>query len=48
VPVFADMLFQMNDRLHPYTTTGEGSAKEALDALAQDWEATLQSAGLQQ
>jgi multiple sugar transport system substrate-binding protein len=41
VPVFADMLFQMNDRLHPYITTGEGSAKEALDALVQDWNATL-------
>jgi multiple sugar transport system substrate-binding protein len=41
VPVFADMLFQMNDRLHPYITTGEGSAKEALDALAADWNATL-------
>ncbi len=44
VPVFADMLFQMNDRLHPYITTGEGSAQEALDGLAQDWEATLESA----
>jgi multiple sugar transport system substrate-binding protein len=41
VPVFADMLFQMNDRVHPYVTTGEGSAKEVLDALAKDWEATL-------
>jgi multiple sugar transport system substrate-binding protein len=41
VPVFADMLFQMNDRLHPYITTGEGSAKEALDSLAGDWNKTL-------
>jgi multiple sugar transport system substrate-binding protein len=41
VPVFADMLFQMNDRLHPYITTGEGDAKAALDALVADWEATL-------
>ena len=40
-PVFADMLFQMNDRLHPYITTGEGSAKEVLDALAADWNKTL-------
>jgi multiple sugar transport system substrate-binding protein len=46
VPVFADMLFQMNDRLHPYITTGEGTAKEALDGLAADWEATLNSAGM--
>ena len=29
IPQFADMLFQMNDRLHPYITTGEGSAKDA-------------------
>jgi multiple sugar transport system substrate-binding protein len=35
------MLFQMNDRLHPYITTGEGDAKAALDALVKDWEATL-------
>jgi multiple sugar transport system substrate-binding protein len=41
VPVFADMLFQMNDRLHPYITTGEGDAKAALDALVEDWKATL-------
>ncbi|HTV71479.1 MAG TPA: extracellular solute-binding protein [Rhizobiaceae bacterium] len=41
VPVFADLLFQMNDRLHPYITTGQGTAKEALDALAKEWEATL-------
>jgi multiple sugar transport system substrate-binding protein len=41
VPVFADLLFQMNDRLHPYITTGEGSAKDALDALVVDWNKTL-------
>ncbi len=41
VPVFADMLFQMNDRLHPYITTGEGTAQEALDALVGDWNKTL-------
>ena len=40
-PVFADLLFQMNDRLHPYITTGEGSAKEALDGLVEDWNRTL-------
>lgn len=41
VPVFADMLFQMNDRLHPYITTGEGSAQAVLDGLAADWNKTL-------
>ena len=41
VPVFADMLFQMNDRIHPFVVDGKGTAKEALDGLAQDWDATL-------
>ena len=41
VPVFADMLFQMNDRVHPFVVDGKGTAKEALDGLAQDWDATL-------
>jgi multiple sugar transport system substrate-binding protein len=40
-PQFADMLFAMNDRLHPYITTGEGSAKAALDALVGDWNKQL-------
>ena len=41
VPAFADMLFQMNDRIHPYVVDGQGTAKEALDGLAQDWDETL-------
>jgi multiple sugar transport system substrate-binding protein len=41
VPVFADMLFQMNDALHPYITTGEGDPKAKLDELAAQWEETL-------
>lgn len=41
VPVFADMLFQMNDRVHPYVVDGKGTAKEALDGLAEDWNKTL-------
>lgn len=41
VPVFADMLFQMNDALHPYITTGEGDPKALLDGLAAQWEQTL-------
>jgi multiple sugar transport system substrate-binding protein len=40
-PEFADLLFKMNDHLHPYITTGEGTAKEALDALAADWDKIL-------
>lgn len=41
LPEFADLLFQMNDRVHPYITTGEGDAQEVLDALVTDWDATL-------
>ncbi len=41
VPVFADMLFQMNDALHPYITTGEGDPKAILDGLAATWTKTL-------
>ena len=41
VPVFADMLFQMNDALHPYITTGEGDPKALLDGLAAQWKDTL-------
>jgi multiple sugar transport system substrate-binding protein len=31
----------MNQRLYPYITAGEGTAKEALDNLAADWNATF-------
>jgi len=41
VPMFADMLFQMNDALHPYITTGEGDPKALLDELAATWTKTL-------
>ncbi len=37
-PEFADLLFKMNDHLHPYITTGEGTAKGVLDALVADFE----------
>jgi multiple sugar transport system substrate-binding protein len=40
-PEFADLLFKMNDHLHPYITTGEGSAKASLDALAVEWNKIL-------
>ena len=28
----------MNDRIHPFVVGGQGTAKEALDGLAQDWD----------
>ena len=32
----------MNQRIYPYITAGEGTAKEALDALAADWKSTFE------
>jgi multiple sugar transport system substrate-binding protein len=45
VPFYADLLTQMNARLGPYVVSGEGTAKEALDALAADWKATIEANG---
>ncbi len=36
---------QMNQRVYPYVVGGEGTAKEALDALAADWNATFKKYG---
>ena len=45
VPFYADLLQQLNSRLGPYVTGDQGTAKEALDALAADWEATVAANG---
>jgi multiple sugar transport system substrate-binding protein len=45
VPFYADLLTAVNNRLGPYVVSGEGTAKEALDALAADWEATIAANG---
>lgn len=37
----------MNQRIYPYVTAGQGTAKEALDALAKDWNATFKKYGRQ-
>ncbi len=41
-PEYAELLIQMNDRLHPYVVGGEGTAQAALDGLAADWKATFE------
>ncbi|MBO6718268.1 MAG: extracellular solute-binding protein [Rhizobiaceae bacterium] len=41
-PEYAELLIQMNQRIYPFITAGEGTAKEALDALAADWKATFE------
>ena len=40
-PEYAELLIQMNQRVYPFVTAGQGTAKEALDNLAADWNATF-------
>ena len=45
VPEYADLLEQMKNRIGPYVVGGEGTAKAALDGVAEDWTATFKKAG---
>jgi multiple sugar transport system substrate-binding protein len=45
VPEYAELLTQINNRIYPFVVGGEGTAKEALDALAADWEETFKKYG---
>lgn len=45
VPEYAELLQQLNQRVYPYMIGGEGTAKETLDALAADWNATFKKYG---
>jgi multiple sugar transport system substrate-binding protein len=45
VPEFADMLIALNQRVSNYVQSDKGTAKEALDGLASDWEAIFKKAG---
>jgi multiple sugar transport system substrate-binding protein len=38
---YAELLDQMNKRLHPFIVANKGTAEEALNGLANDWEATF-------
>jgi len=42
VPVYAELLTEINNHVYPFIVGDGGSAKEVLDALAADWKATLQ------
>jgi len=44
-PEYAELLIQMKQRIYPYITSGEGTAKDVLDALAGDWNATFKKYG---
>jgi multiple sugar transport system substrate-binding protein len=45
VPYYAELLQHLNDRLGPYVVGSESSAREALNALAADWQATIAKYG---
>ena len=46
VPEYAELLLQLNQRVHPYITSqGRSTAKETLDALAADWDVTFKKYG---
>jgi multiple sugar transport system substrate-binding protein len=45
VPEYAELLTQINNRIYPFVVGGQGSAKEALDGLADDWTATFKKYG---
>ncbi len=45
VPEYAELLTQMNNRIYPFIVGGEGTSKEALDGLSEDWQATFKKYG---
>jgi multiple sugar transport system substrate-binding protein len=40
-PEYAELLTQMNQRLYPFVVGGKGTAEEALNGVATDWDATF-------
>jgi len=40
-PEYATLLEQMNKRVYPFVVGGKGTADEALNGLADDWEKTF-------
>ncbi len=45
VPEYAELLTSINNRVYPFVVGGEGTAQEALDATAADWNATFKKYG---
>jgi len=45
VPEYAELLTAANARIYPYIVGGEGTAKEVLDNLTADWDATFKKYG---
>ncbi len=44
-PAYASLLLPMQDRVHKYVIAGEGTAKQALDGLVEDWTEVFEDEG---
>lgn len=44
-PAYASLLLPMQARVHKYVTAGEGTAKDALDGLVEDWTEVFEDEG---
>ena len=44
-PSYASLLLSMQDRVHKYVIAGQGTAKEALDSLVEDWKEVFEDEG---
>ncbi|MEM7505744.1 MAG: ABC transporter substrate-binding protein [Pseudomonadota bacterium] len=44
-PAYASLLLAMQDRVHKYVVAGEGTAKEAMDGLVEDWTEVFEDEG---
>ncbi len=42
---YASLLLPMQERVHNYVVAGQGTAKEALDALVKDWTEVFEDEG---
>jgi multiple sugar transport system substrate-binding protein len=44
-PAYAELLLDMQKRIHDYVVADKGTAKEALDELIKDWTKVFQDEG---
>ena len=44
-PIYAELMLAMQKRVHDYVVAGEGTAKEALDKLIEDWTISFEDDG---
>jgi multiple sugar transport system substrate-binding protein len=44
-PAYADLLIPMQERMHNYVVAGQGTAKQALDGLVNDWTEVFEDEG---